>query len=84
MPFQTGEKIGADSGQEAPFQLGMTNTTRNIYAHEVGRNCSFSDNHNNLEISLPLGDRRGLEYLNALSSGREDKGRLWPGSPFFN
>ncbi|KAK3586960.1 hypothetical protein CHS0354_026677 [Potamilus streckersoni] len=24
----------------------------------------------------------GPEYRNALSSGREDKGRLWPGSPF--
>ncbi|KAK3611004.1 hypothetical protein CHS0354_005435 [Potamilus streckersoni] len=24
----------------------------------------------------------GPEYLNALSSGREDKGRLWTGSPF--
>ncbi|KAK3610998.1 hypothetical protein CHS0354_005429 [Potamilus streckersoni] len=34
---------------------------------------------------MPFSSRRqedGPEYLNALSSGREDKGRLWAGSPF--
>ncbi|KAL3871557.1 hypothetical protein ACJMK2_039548 [Sinanodonta woodiana] len=81
MPLQAGEKIRADSGQEAPFQRGMRNTMRNIYADEVGRDWSFTDIHNFFGNVLTICRKERPEYLNALASGREDEGILWGGSP---
>ncbi|KAK3611002.1 hypothetical protein CHS0354_005433 [Potamilus streckersoni] len=66
MPFQAGEKIRAGPGQEVPCQADKTNT---------------NDVHNNQKMPFSSGREDGPEYLNALSSWREDKGRLWAGSP---
>ncbi|KAK3586959.1 hypothetical protein CHS0354_026676 [Potamilus streckersoni] len=63
MPFQAGEKIRADSGQEVPFQPGKK---KNLLSYNSGQ------------------EEDGPEYRNVLSSGREDKDRLFPGSPFYN
>ncbi|KAK3586943.1 hypothetical protein CHS0354_026654, partial [Potamilus streckersoni] len=50
---------------------------------QEGRNISYSDFHNDWEMSLSsMREDDGQEYLNALSSWREDKGKLWLGRPF--
>ncbi|KAK3611008.1 hypothetical protein CHS0354_005439 [Potamilus streckersoni] len=68
----TGEKIRAGSGQEVPCQPDKTNTNGTFFT---------ANWHNNWEMPFSSGREDGPEYLNALSSGREDKGRLWAGSP---
>ncbi|KAK3586962.1 hypothetical protein CHS0354_026679 [Potamilus streckersoni] len=72
------------SGREDKGRLVRKNFTRKKEEYlKVGKNCSYSDVHNILVMPFPRGrEEDEPEYRNAFSRGRENKGRLWPGSPF--